>query len=80
MKVFSLLNVRSDDPSHLFQKLGDAGELQEFAFTLFDRHWVHLVNGSDWANVGIDAKLGQLDAFLQDPALPVIGETGEWNA
>ncbi len=64
VKCFELKDVWADDITREFDKKGSGRSQQEAAFTLFDQDWVHLVNGSNWANVEMEGKIDRLRALL----------------
>lgn len=64
LSCFKLEDVWAHDPTAGFDKKSTHQTLQESAFTLFDRNWVHLVNGSNWAGLDTRAKTDHLRALL----------------
>ena len=64
LACFELENVVADDVTRPFDERTAQHSLQEAAFTLFDRDWLHLVNGSNWAGLDTDQKTAWLHAAL----------------
>lgn len=62
LRCFTLEDAWAKDINRSFQK--EWGSKQEAAVTFFDRDWVHLVNGSNWAGVDMESKMEWLQAFL----------------
>lgn len=50
------------------RKFFDHGSAQADSMELIDKNWIHLINGSDWAGVGMAEKKQKLIDILADPA------------
>ena len=69
------VNVWAAQPAMRFSiQSEEQWALQESAFTIFDHSWIHMVNGSNWAEVNIDKKTLLLREILttaqSDQAIP----------
>ncbi len=54
--------------SQQHKKFFDHGSAQADTMEIIDDHWIHLINGSDWAGVGMAEKKQKLIDILADPA------------
>lgn len=59
-------DVWAEDLGRAFDPANDGGaSIQEVGVHIFDRSWVHLVNGSNWKGIAMDEKNARLRTLLQ---------------